>query len=187
MFNFKDNSKQYESIEDFLKDNNVLLTALGIFLAFIVFTKNLTDSKIIGTALSFLSFGGLILIWFEIWRKFPKKPPFILDFFRLIFLWGMGLLTLYWLLEFRSLWHAFLFFPMTLLTAFVMGQTFLPLVRKWKFTRKILGIETEKKNVFHKVIRGMAWFIIIFFSLYFGLFLSMGANAILDLIKKFNL
>lgn len=74
--NNQDNNKI--NIENYIKDKEKLLSALGVFLALTLFFQ---DNKIIeknsnlflDNILSCIFFTISILIWFELWVSFPKK------------------------------------------------------------------------------------------------------------------
>lgn len=175
------------SLEEFIKQNEQLLSALGIFAALIVLSRSL-NSSLTASLLSFVFVAGLIIIWFDVWSKLPeeKRMTFRLFLFRYVLLWsGIGL-VLNWLLEFRIFWNAVLWIPIGILVAVFIIWTFLPIIRKWAFTRWLFGIDKEKKSWYNKLARGTALLIVTIVSIDTGYFLSIGTNLVLDIMKRFG-
>lgn len=172
------------SLEEFIKQNEVLLSAFGVFAALIVLSKSLSNEWF-SFFFSFVWIGGLIIVWFEIWSKLPKenKMGLRLFLFRYILLWGGIGLVVYWLFEFRYIWDVALFFPATIIIFWFLYGSLLPAVRYFRITRKLFGIGAEKKNSFQKVARLVACLTAFFISFFCGSYLALGTNLILDAIK----
>lgn len=172
------------SLEEFIRNNEQLLTAFGVFGALVALSKNI-PGELSSFILSFAFVAGLILIWFELWYKLPKQdrmaPRLVL--FRLVLLsTGTGLLF-YWLIQFRTFWNAFLFLPITgLVGAFILGFL-LPVVRSYKVTRAIFGIGNDNKNPLQKLARGITIFFFSLICLDIGVYIAMGTNLLFNWIK----
>jgi hypothetical protein len=152
----QDTQKNENKLDTFIEDNYKLLSILGVFTALTVFATSITV-KWIAYVLSFLFLTETILIWLELWAKFPKLGINIIDFNRLfifkLFLFKSTLLlsTLvligYWLLAFRIIWRFFLFLPIAyiligLITKLLKNKlynTVHSLVRNWKGRGLIKG------------------------------------------------
>ena len=109
-----DESKKPQNIADFLKEYHYLLTTLGVFTALAVFSGNL-PYKWLSSILSFIFFGAMILVWFELRKKFSKTPSLTFGLFQYLFKWGFWALVLYWLIAFRFIWNLALMFPIAIL------------------------------------------------------------------------
>jgi hypothetical protein len=109
-----DESKKPQNIADFLKEYHYLLTTLGVFTALAVFSGNL-PYKWLSSILSFTFFGAMILVWFELRKKFYKTPSLSFLLFQELFKWGFLALVLYWLIAFRFIWNLALMFPLAIL------------------------------------------------------------------------
>jgi len=57
---------------DFIEENQRLITVLGVFTALTVFSSNL-PLKPFGYVLSFMFMSLTVLLWLELWQKFPTK------------------------------------------------------------------------------------------------------------------
>lgn len=174
------------SLEDFIRENDVLLSSLGVFVALLVFSKQL-PSQFFGFILSFLLIAGIFLIGVEIWVKFPKNPKWMsgrLFLFSYAISWGGLAFVAYWIYEYRLVWDFFLWMPiMIAVFAFVLS-TFLPIVRNFKILRKIYGIDNNPKLLYQKWVRGLSLASAIIFSLLSGLCYAAIINIILDAIEK---
>ena len=99
------------TLDGFIKNNEPILSALAVISALIVFSKDLTPSFAAGVV-SFLLVGGIVLLWLEMWNKFPELVHWRLFIFRYILLWTLIAILFSWLYEYRAFWDMFLFFPL---------------------------------------------------------------------------
>jgi len=193
--------KKLVSLEKFIKDNNVLLSALAVFASLTALLSKLSISWL-STFLSFLSIGGLILIWLEIRSKIPKDNISIrLLFFRYVLLWGLGGIGLYWLLAFRDIWKVGLFVPLFFLFLYMFFSPFkllgqiltqvinwlnsLPKIRNNKIFKKVFGfINTNGLKAFLKILKIAYFIVVICLSFSYAVLLSPPINTLLDSIKN---
>lgn len=170
------------SLEEFINKHNKLLSALGIFFAVVAFTRT-ADNWALNIA-TFASLCGLILIWYEILRKLSKKVSISLFLFRyVLILLGTGII-LYWASEFRLIWDAFLWIPTAFAIFSLVFWSLLPIVRRFKFTRSLFGIDTENKKPHHKFFRKTAIAIMLILSAIYAMPISIAINTIFDAIKN---
>ena len=170
------------SLEGFIKDNEALLTALAVISALIVFSKDLKPT-FAGGAVSFLLVGGIVLLWHEMWQKFPEQVTWRLFTFRYVLLWILIGIIFCWLYEYRAVWDIALFIPVTIGVYWFQTDTISQIVNIIPFTRKFFGVGAEKKTPLQKWMRGIAILIGIFVAFYFGVWFSFGANTFLDILK----
>lgn len=103
--------KKAPTLFDFIEENQRLVTVLGVFTALTVFAGSL-PLKSVGYVLSFMFMSLTVLLWLELWERFPSKSgSWRLTLFETILPLTVLVVIGYWLLEFRKLWHEFLFLP----------------------------------------------------------------------------
>ena len=100
------------TLGEFIETNHKLLSTLGIFTVLAVFSNNL-QLKGIGYFLSFLFVAAMVLIWLELWARFPTKGSEKLVWFENIISVATLGVVVYWLVDFRSIWRYYL--PMLIL------------------------------------------------------------------------
>lgn len=170
------------SLAEFVNQNDKLLSALGVFFAIVAFSK-VTNNWALGIV-TFASLCGSLLILYEVFTKLREKMAFTLVLFRYtLILLGIGI-TLYWISEFRHFWDAFLWVPTEITLLFYMYLSLLPIVRRFKLTRWLLGIDSYKKTLFHKIVRAGSLLIILIASIIYAVPISVVVNYIFDAIKK---
>jgi len=99
---------QEHTLTEFVEANHRLITVLGVFTALTVFSSSL-ELRPFGYLLSFLFMTLAILIWFELWSRFPSKPgTWKLTWFENVLSFTVLALVAYWLVFFRSIWHTYL-------------------------------------------------------------------------------
>jgi len=192
--------KKLVSLEEFIKESHILLSALAVFATLTALLSKLSISWL-STFLSFLSIGGLILIWLEIRSKIPKENISIrLLLFRYVLLWGLGGIGAYWLLVFRDIWKVSLFIPLFFLFVYMfftplnlLGQI-LTQVIKWldnlkkiqnnKIFKKIRAfIDAKGFKIFLKIFKITYFIFAVCVSFSYAVLLSPPINALLDLIQ----
>lgn len=113
----KDNQEKIEkkldqekiTLSSFVENNNTLINSLGVFTALIIFASSL-PLKSIGLALSFLFLIIVLLLWFELWERFPAgSTTWRLIVFENILSLTVLILVVHWLLDYRGIWSKYLF------------------------------------------------------------------------------
>ena len=103
------------TLSGFVEDNHKLISVLGVFTAITIFASNLPVRPIAGT-FSFLSMTLTIILWLELWAKFPSgEAGWRLVLFENVVSMAVLVIILYWLIDYRSEWDQFLFLLMFLL------------------------------------------------------------------------
>lgn len=169
------------SLKEFVENNHKLLSTVAIFATITTLINNL-PIKWMSVALSFISIAGMVVVWHEIKTQLPEKMSPRLFIFRYILLWGFGGLVFYWILEFREIWHYFLFAPLSALFMYITIQTLNPLTNQ-PVVKKIFGIGGSKTWL-QKILKVVVLLSIVFVSLYFATLFSIPLNLIFDVIKN---
>ncbi len=103
------------TISTFVEVNHKLITVLGVFTALTVFAANL-PLRPFGNILSFMFLALAILVWLELWAKFPKGAvTWRLNWFENILSYAVMIIIAYWFLSFRDIWRIWLPFLIALL------------------------------------------------------------------------
>lgn len=179
----KENVIKIDPLEDFINNNDKLLSVLGVFVAIVALVVGSTSWEL--NVVAFVSIGGIILLGYTILTKIDKKTQsFQLQLFRYIILWGGTAFIIYWVSKFRLIWNLVLWIPATAAIFAFVGWSLLPLVRKFHFTRHLLGIGVKDKKWYQKMIRFVSVLSVFIFSLVFGIWLSVGTNVIFDFMTN---
>jgi hypothetical protein len=168
------------SLREFIEKNHILLSTIAVLVAIVAFLGTLPIGWL-NYVLSFILIAGVIIVWREIQSQVPKKTKGSLFLFRYVLLWSFGGFILYWLIEFREIWHMFLFVPIFLLSFYIMIGSIKPLF-KFKIISKIFGSENNKTEL-QKVLWGIFVVIAVIISLNITSVFTGPLNLLLDVIK----
>lgn len=86
------------SLSDFIEAHYRLLSALGVMVALTVFAGNLSD-RVLGQVLSFLFLTGAMLVFVDLFAKFPKSNEWRLSWFTTIVALALLLMFIVWLFD----------------------------------------------------------------------------------------
>ncbi len=141
------------TLKKYLEDNKDLLTILGIFVAIVAFSNNLSI-KLLAAFISFASFSCATIVLIEFWRKrVAKNPPLSVQLFRgALFFLALGFF-LYWFTVFDAIYPDLIFPVLVLLITEVIGwllsktrqknksvKNYFARLKKRKVKRWIVGI-----------------------------------------------
>jgi len=118
----------------FVGENDKLLTALGVFTGLMIFAQAL-PLKGIAVMLSVIFFTLTVIVWFELWGKFPKKAAPNLGHFENLLAFGAMLMAFHLLVEVNKTVPAFI---MTLVFMAVITPASL-LIKKYDFFNRLAG------------------------------------------------
>lgn len=176
--NIKD-QEEFHTLSDYIEQNSKLISVLGVFTALTVFSHNL-NIKTIGNILSFVFLSLTIIVWLELWTKFPSRPSsWRLILFENILSFSIFGIIFYWFLAYRVIWRAILVFPL-----WISIMSFISyLITKFNLMEKILGQKFSKYQT-ARIIFGLLIMIPIYFiSLYLAAIISKPINYAFDLIN----
>lgn len=180
-----ENAAKKDSLEDFINDNDKLLSVLGVFVAVVALTVGSINWAL--NAVAFVSIGGIILLGYTILAKIDKKSHSLqLQLFRYIILWGGTAFIIYWVSEFRLVWNLVLWIPATVAIYALVVLSLLPIIKKNSAFCFLLGIGSEKRKWFQNLFRVTSSSVAFFVSLYMGIWISVGTNLFFDTISKFH-
>jgi len=146
------------TLSEFIDINHKLISVLGVFTALTVFSYNLA-LKPIGYALSFVFLTLTVIVWLELWAKFPKRPSsWRLTTFENILSYSTIGVIAYWLLAYREIWRIVLFFPVWLLTISIISYP----VTKFGLLEKLFGWKFAQFTI----VRYIFGFFLLFLALY---------------------
>ena len=175
-------SKKDNFLEVFIEDNEKLLSVLGVFVAVAALTNDSKNWAL--QVVAFASLAGVTLFGYTILQKIDKQSQSIsVQVFRYILLIGGTAFIIYWLSEFRPIWHWLLWFPMFIAVSIFLAKFLLPIVRKLRITRLLLGIGVEKRRLYQKAIRVISVLVLGIIALDVALLLSNGTNVVFDFLN----
>ena len=174
---------QEVSLDKFIKNNDKLLSVMGVFIAVVALTENSANWAL--KLVSFASMAGVVVVGWEVWSKLRNiKMSLRLIIFSYILSWGGFSFIIYWLYRFRPLWDVILWFPAWLAIFTLLLLNLFPIVRKFSFTRWIFGIKVEKRSIYQKLSRIVAMSVLVIVTFIGGVWLATGTNLIFDLISR---
>lgn len=135
--------KHKNSLSEYIEENSKLISVLGVFTALTVFTYGL-PIKPLGYALSFVFLSISVVVWIELWTKFPPEPSsWRLVLFENILSYSILGIIVYWLLAYREIWRIILVFPIWMILVSIIGYP----LSKYKIFNKIAGYKIAKYQV----------------------------------------
>ncbi len=184
--NIQINNKTGKTLEEFITNNEVLLSSTAVMATLIFFSRDLSP-HFIAELISFLLVGGIILLWLEIWFKFPEQVQWRLFLFRYVLLWSVAGVIFSWVYEYRAIWDMCLFIPVSIIFFAVSSSSITQTLSIFATTRNFfgIGIDNKEKTPSQKWMRRVAILLGLFLSFFMGVWFSYGINVILD-ITKFN-
>jgi len=182
--------KEITTLDDFVKNNNHLLSAMAVLAALFAFVGKYPINWL-NSILSFLFIGGIIIILYEINSKMPKEKErsLRLTLFQPVILVGMWTTIIYWLLLYRTFWNTFLWFPLWLVLIFSFHSTIKEFLETIKFIRERIRIRFNLKisanfDLDKKILNSKIYKIIIIFTAFFiAAYFSIPLNMLLNIIK----
>jgi hypothetical protein len=169
------------TLTDFIESNHKLLTILGVFTALTVFSVNLTI-KPLGYILAFIYFTMTILVWLEIWSKFPAGTgSWRLFWFENIISFLMLFIIAYWLIEYRSIWKYFL---MPLLFIIITG-IFSVIIKKFNIFNRLFHTKPGKLKFLRYLFGVLIMIVVLFLSIYLVSFFAPPTNTFLDGLRNY--
>jgi membrane-associated HD superfamily phosphohydrolase len=167
------------SLSSFIEKNYKLLSVLGIFTALTVFSSNLSF-KWISSTLSFLFLTITVLIWLEIWAKFPKSGAARLIWFENLLSFSVMVVGLYWLLELQVLGRDLLVVPIAGLLLWLSSL----ILKRFNVFNLLFQTKSGGKQIFRYIFGIVIIAIVTLISFYSAYALAEPANKLLDAIQR---
>lgn len=171
------------SLKDFIDQNHNLLSALAVLIAIASYAGSL-PVQWLGSTILFLSIAGVITVWFELYKNFPKTGTLRLVIFKNITTFGLIGITFYWFLSFPSFWNIFLFIPLFFFL-YYMFHTTLKQFMEFSFVKKIIG-KTGHRNIWQKIlvlIYGLGIFYAVTWMFHISIGAAPGFSFLMELIR----
>jgi len=174
--NTVDESKEIVTLSDFIDENQKLITVLGVFTALTVFAGNISLAPF-RNILSFLFMSLAIIVWIELWRKFPlKKYTWLLRWFEIILTLSIIVLISYWFIGYSEMWQGYLIVALTSIFTAVFGIVH----RKLDLYDRLYNSKSSR----YKLIKRITWFAFIIIwigtSTYFAIRYSPSIGKLLN-------
>jgi hypothetical protein len=174
-----DEVKKKVSLVDFVEDNHKLITTLGVFTALTVFVSNL-PLKTLGYLLSFLFLTGTVLVWSELWSRFPKPGTNRLIWFENVLSVAVLILVAYWVLEFRVIWRLLLTTILMLTFLWFMSLT----IKRFNLFEFLFRIPLFRHNALRYLVGVIVIGIALILAAQLANFLAQPINALLDELRQ---
>lgn len=109
-------------LKPFIDENSKLISAIGLFIALVIFSKNI-EMELFADLFAFVFLFIVIILWTELIEQFPSKEGSwkLIIFENIISYLVLGL-VFYWLLEYRYWSKAFLIFPIAVLILSIISK-----------------------------------------------------------------
>lgn len=175
-------NKPQMSLEDYIKENQLALSTLGVFVALITFAQDLY--KPFNFVLSFLLIAAFLLVGYGLWQKLPREKSPRLFLFSYVMSVGGITIVAYWLYEFRLFWDFFLWLPAWFIVFGFLLYYGVLMVRSSKPLHKIFGGGDTLKKWYHTVARVVSIGIALWVSFAIGVSLATLINISMDFIQR---
>jgi hypothetical protein len=150
------NLMQELTLKEFVEKEKDLLTMVNIFAALCLFAKEFV-SGVLGETISFLFFSAFVLLWFELWKNFPKGGSFSLRRFKDISVFIGFAIIFYWLGRAWLLSKGYFIFILWIFTVELLGP---PLFEK-VISKLLKGIKRENLQYFIKYFFALSFLCIV--------------------------
>ena len=163
------------TLSDFIEDNYKLLSVLGILTALTIFSGNLTP-RAIGSVLSLAFLSEAVLVWLELWAKFPRKGSLRLVFFENILSLIIMTVIAYWLIELQKMSYSLIFY----LTFLVILYCFSMIIKKFNVFELFFPQRKIFRYIFGFIIIWVVWVL----SSYFAEYLTPFVNTSIEELRQ---
>ena len=168
------------SLSKFVDDNEKLINVLGIFTAITMFVSELR-LQAFGYALSFMFMTLTVILWLELWGKFPSEAgDWKITWFENILSVTVLALLIYWVIDFRDIWHDFLF----ILIFGVLSAILSIVMKKLNFFNRLLHSQTGRHCRLRYLFGILLIVIIVGISFFVAQWVSPSINEFLDMLNQ---
>ncbi len=168
------------TLTKFIEDNEKLINALGVFVAITVFVGELR-LRAFGYVLSFVFMTLTVLLWIELWSKFPsERGDWKIILFENILSLGVLASFVYWLTDFRDIWHELLIF----FIFSIISSLFSIVMKKFKIFNKLFHTQPNKLKWLRIVFGIIVLTIILSSSFLLAQLIAPTVNEIFDSINQ---
>jgi hypothetical protein len=164
------------TLAEFVEENQKLITVLGVFTALTIFSSNLS-LKPFAHALSFMFMTLSVLLWLELWGKYPSSPGnWTLTWFENILFLTVLAFIAYWLIAFRDIWDK-------LLAILLFGLILAPfswLLKKYNIFNRLFRTQPGKLRPLRYLFGIAIGLAVLYFSLQLAYVVASPVNRVLD-------
>lgn len=173
--------KNQKTLSKFVEDNEKLINVLGVFTAITVFVSELR-LQIFGYALSFAFMALTVILWLELWGKFPSgKGDWKLIWFENILTLTVMAIIFYWLIDFRDIWREALVF----LIFSIISAVFSVVMKRFGIFNKLFLTQDGELKWLRYTFGFIIILIILYTSLIIAYAITPSINNALDSINEF--
>jgi len=169
------------SLSQFVEQNEKLFGVLGVFTAVSVFVGQLRLHWF-AYGLSFVFTLLVLLLWIELWSKLPLGTGGwkITVFENLLSLAVIGLVA-YLFIDYRDIWHQYLFVPVFLFIYSLIGAVFWWVVKKYNVFDRLFHTVPRRKAFLQYLVIGTSTYYV---SNRLAVLITPAVNRVLDALYK---
>jgi hypothetical protein len=164
------------TLTEFVEQNHRLITVLGVFTALTMFSSNL-PLKPFAYVLSFMFMTLTVLLWLELWGKYPSSPGnWTLTWFENILFLAVLAFIAYWLIAFRDIWDKFL----AILLFGLILAAFSWLLKKYNIFNRLFRAQPGKLKPLRYLFGIAIGLTVLYLSLQLAYVIAPPINRVLD-------
>jgi len=180
-----------ETLTDFLSkhQHQALLTALAVTATLMSLFANL-QVHWVSYVLNIVCVATMLVIWWELHGKFPKKADWKLKAFKVLLLTIMLLLALYWLIAYKTFWQfsIMLVFPLfvTQIAVYILKTVFLIFQKIYLYVYKLLRKAPPKPLIISRTLAVIVTIIVYIYSLFAAVWLLAASIGVLEILSRLD-
>jgi hypothetical protein len=168
------------NIGSFIEQNDKIIQVLGVFIALTAFATIL-PIKVMGYILAFIFLSCTILIWLELWGRFPKNGTTALAYFENFLVIGGLALIAYFFLDFRAVWREYLFILIATIPLFITSR----IIKRYNIFNRLFNTSPGKLRPLRYTFGIIIIIVNAFISFYISYLLAKPINDWLDSMRQY--
>lgn len=174
-------AQKIPTLSEFVENNEKLISVLGVFTAVSLFVSGLSVHWF-GYMLSFMFMILTVILWLELWSKFPSgSGDWKITTFENILMVAVFTLFAYVLVDFRDLWKSS--YLDLLVFAVIMG-TFSSTMKRYDVFNRLFRCQPGERRWLRYLLGSTVLLVVVFVSFVLAHFAALGLNRVLDAMYK---
>lgn len=171
-----------ETLEKYINANHKLLGSLGVFIALTVFFSNI-EIKLFAGILSLVSLSCSLIIWLELWGKFPNKEGSgKLMWFENILSIGILTFFVFWMYKISRFYPAALGF----IIGFIILWFISIFIKRWNIFDILFRTTAGEKKSLRYFVGWSILFIVYLLSMFIGGYIAPFIDSKFDDLEREN-
>lgn len=139
--------RKESTLAEFVEENHKLLTTLGVLVAITLFARQISI-PLIASFISFALLGATIMVWLELWSRFPKNGSMFLRWFEDFISLSLFMLIAYWFLEYGQIWKKLIFLPIAFLLLWIITRV----IRRFNLVDRLVPLGSKAQKQFRYIL-----------------------------------